>query len=308
MTAHPPATPVGAPPAPRFVEVGAHQLAVIVHHAERLPQEPEPLVFVHGLSMSVRFWERAMLAPIRHQPWVSVSLPLHFPSTYLGEDVDAADLSGRALADLLAGVLRAVVGERPVRLVGHSVGAMQALAFATYYPELCAGVFSVGGFTSGRAEGLEGGLRLLAHGRPLTRPIFRGVWRLKQRSRAFTEAVVLQYAADREAVRAYGPFEPTLDLVHPDMARHDLDALFRLMVALLEVELLPDAQAIACPVWAVAGTLDPIVAYEHQVWYARMLPTATLHPVEGAGHLPFAERPQIFEDLLLRFAATPRSA
>lgn len=282
---------------------GAHHIAYLLHN-EHLLADPDvvPLVVVHGLSMSVRFWELAMLPEIEHGlPWLSVSLPLHYPSVYEGDALEAP-LDVAAFAKTLGETIAQVLGpQRRVLVAGHSVGAMSAMAYAAFYPERCAGVFSVGGFTTGRAKGLEGGLQLLTAGKPLTRSVFRAVWRAKQRSLRFTNLIVHQYATDKAALDRFAPFAPTLRLVHPDMARHNIDGVYQMMRQLYHLDLLPFLAHIRCPVWAVAGTDDPVVDYEHQVTYASAIPRGSLHAIEGAGHLSFAERPTEFNELLLSF-------
>ncbi len=297
-------TIAAAPPKAGSCRVDRHGIAYLLHNEHLLKAQParQPVVFVHGLSMSVKFWELAMLPEIDRQlPWLSVSLPLHFPSTYDGNPYTAS-LSVRAFAKTLAATIEKAIGsKRPVIVVGHSVGAMAALAFAGHYPERCAGVFSIGGFTSGQAKGLEGGLQMLTHGRPFTRAIFNVVWRAKQKSLWVTRQVVRQYAADAQALSKFAAFEPTLRIVHPDLARHPVDGIFNMMRALLYIDVLPIAQRITCPVWAIAGIKDPVVDFAHQQEYAAALPTASLYAIEGAGHLSFAERPQEFNELLLSF-------
>ena len=287
-----------------YAHHGPHHVAWLLHN-EHLLADPDvfPLVVVHGLSMSVRFWELAMLPEIEHHlPWLSVSLPLHYPSVYEGDALHAR-LDEEAFAKTLNAAIATVLGpERRVLVAGHSVGAVSAMAYAAYYPDTCAGVFSVGGFTTGRAKGLEGGLQLLTKGWPLTKRVFDAVWRLKQRSLRFTNLVVHQYAGDKPALERFAPFYPTLRLVHPDMARHDIDGIYQMMRSLYHLDLLPLArERIRCPVWAVAGTEDPVVDFEHQADYARALPTGSLHEIAGAGHLSFAERPEEFNELLLAF-------
>ena len=169
-TTHTPPASVEASPLPGaragHCRVGPHRIACLAHNEHLLPvvdEDPDllPLVFVQGLSMSVRFWEVAMLEPIRRRlPWYSVSLPLHFPCTYDG-DPGRAELSTETFGRLLGETIRHLVGERRVRVVGHSVGAFAALAYAADYSHRCDAVMSIGGFTSGRAQGLEGKLQLL---------------------------------------------------------------------------------------------------------------------------------------------------
>ena len=310
-TTHTPPASVEASPLPGaragHCRVGPHRIAYLAHNEHLLPlvdEDPDllPLVFVQGLSMSVRFWEVAMLEPIRRRlPWYSVSLPLHFPCTYDG-DPGRAELSTETFGRLLGETIRHLVGERRVRVVGHSVGAFAALAYAADYSHRCDAVMSIGGFTSGRAQGLEGKLQLLTLLGAPGRAAFLEVWRAKQRSRRFTEWVVEHYAHDVAALRAYTPFDPTLDLVHADMQHYELAGIYAMVRWLAEVDVASRADEVLCPVWAVAGTHDPVVAFAHQAEYARSLPRGELYAFEGAGHLLFAERERRFSELLLAYA------
>ncbi len=282
-----------------FHRVGKHEIAYIAHNEQAAGT---PLVFVHGLSMSVRFWELAMLPEIKEQLcWYSISLPLHVPSRYAGSPGEA-DLSEAAFAKTLGETVRHLVGERPVRVVGHSVGAFSALAFALAYPQLCAGVMLIGGFAQGWAEGLAGGLRFIRNTGRVGERTFKAIWGLQQKSKWFMRQLVKQYAADREALVRYKAFQPTLDLVYPDVRAHDLDGQFNMVRHLLHLDVFDDAHRITCQVWVVAGSLDPVVSFAHQRQIAEYLPNAQLHVLEGAGHLGFAEREQEFNALLLRFA------
>jgi len=58
---------------------------------------------------------------------------------------------------------------------------------------------------------------------------------------------------------------------------------------------------ISLPTLVVWGTRDCIVPREHGVVMAREIPAARLELMEGAGHMPFYERPQEFSRIVLDF-------
>jgi 2-succinyl-6-hydroxy-2,4-cyclohexadiene-1-carboxylate synthase len=60
---------------------------------------------------------------------------------------------------------------------------------------------------------------------------------------------------------------------------------------------------IGCPVLLVAGALDP-VGHERARQVARGIVQARLELVEGAGHAPHLEMPEVFSDLLITHLAT----
>ena len=281
--------------------VGPHGIAYVLHNPQFLAVDVPPVVFVHGFTMSVRFWELAMLPEIRAgRCWLSVSLPLHAPSLFDG-DPREAELSGAHLGALLGRVVHGLLGEREVLVVGHSVGAVVALAYAGVYRRLCGGVFAIGGFAAGADSGIEDALAGLHEGGGLSRAGFAALFAGMQRSLWFTRQIVRKYAADTDALEAYPHFESTLALVHPDLAHHDRGAMLHFVGALYLVDALPDPGAVVCPVWVIAGRADPVIPFAVQERLASLLPAGQLHVFPGAGHLTFAERPEQFNALLLRF-------
>ncbi len=52
---------------------------------------------------------------------------------------------------------------------------------------------------------------------------------------------------------------------------------------------------LACPALVAWGAEDPYIAAEQARWYARVLPGAELELLEGAGHWPWIDRPELVE-------------
>ena len=282
----------------QFHAVEGHRIAYLAHHPER---GGTPLVFLHGLSVSVRFWEHAMYAEVRdHYAWYSISLPLHAPSTF-PRDFREQDIDEHLFFRLLDSTIRHLVGDTPVLLVGHSLGGFAALNFAAKNPAQTLGVVTIGGFATGRARGLEGLLEQMTEQSFISQRFFHLGWRFLQSSRAALRFVVRFYAADKKALAAYPELEPTLAAIYPDVKRHSRRAMRHLFRWLLSLDVTDEAHTITAPVLVMAGDEDPIVPYAHQVRFADALPEGILMTFEGAGHLPFAERPAQFKEGLLYF-------
>ena len=73
-----------------------------------------------------------------------------------------------------------------------------------------------------------------------------------------------------------------------------------IMNSLGDWDLLPSLGVVKAPVLVIHGEADPIPVESSEAW-ARAFPNAELLLVEGAGHLPQVERPEIFFDAVETF-------
>lgn len=259
------------------------------------------MVWVHGLTASVRFWEEAMYAEIRRErEWHSVSLPLHYPSSYAGE-FSADSLDEYVFAELMARSLNRLIPEGRFHLAGYSLGGFACLNYAAKYPERVASVISIGGFMTGRARGLEGVLQFFSRGRVLRRAIFRLSWWVMQRHVLFLKLATICYARRWRKLLAYPPLDPTLRVIFPDVQRHEVDGQRALFRYLLDMNLMDEIDRIHTPTLVIAGERDPIIPYGHQVEYAGRLANSELLSLPGVGHVAFAEAPKRFRGAVLEW-------
>ncbi len=282
-----------------FVEHAGHHIACIAHENENA--DKLPVVWIHGLTMSVRFWEEAMYTDLeKDRSWYSVSLPFHHPSTFDGE-VSEQEITETLLAALLAKPIEMLIPEGKFHLVGHSLGGFAALNYAAKFPDRVASIVSVGGFATGKAKGLEGALQFLSAGNFLRKAAFFTGWWLMTRHPLFLKAASLTYARRWRRMLSYRHFDPTMRLVFPDVQKHPICAQRAFFRYLIDMNILDETDQIHHPVLVMAGTKDPIISTEHQINYAGRIPTAKLELFEGVGHLIFAEVPADFERVLLQW-------
>lgn len=289
-----------------FVGHAGHQIACLSY----LSGTPErlPIVWVHGLTASLRFWEAAMYPELtRDRNWYSISLPLHHPSTYDGHvNLDALDEN--LFAELLARPLERLIPEGKFHLVGYSLGGFACLNYTAKFPDRVASVVSVGGFMTGRAKGLEGVLQFFSHGHWLRRAAFRGSWWVMQRHVIFLKLATIFYARRWRELLAYPALDPTLSNIFPDVRRHSVIGQRALFRYLLEMNLLDEVEDIDLPVLVIAGTKDPVIPYTHQEAYAKRLSQGRFVALEGVGHVAFAEAAEAFRRVLLEwFEEEPQS-
>ncbi|MBM7770274.1 pimeloyl-ACP methyl ester carboxylesterase [Actinokineospora baliensis] len=261
-------------------------------------------VLVHGFAMSRLGWhfQRRDLADLV-DPRVRQVLYDHRGHGRSGRSSAAASTIDQLAADLDE-VLRAVVPDGPIVLIGHSMGGMVVMALAERAPELFAervtGVALIG--TSAGEVGRSGLPRpLLSKYNPLTRVLGRvAEWQ--------PAAVELVRTAGggitRQAARTigFGPGNTSPRLV---------DFLVK-MLDVTPVRVLADFvdtlgshnryAALAglkhCRVLVLSGDHDWMTPFAHAERIAAALPDATLVRVPGAGHVVMLERADLVTEHL----------
>ncbi|TXF91185.1 alpha/beta hydrolase [Neolewinella aurantiaca] len=281
-----------------FAECQGHRLAykAYIHPTSDL----QPVIWIHGLTGSVNFWEAAMFPEIyRERSWYSISLPLHFPSTFNGTPTKDS-LSETLLADLIDAVVRKIPTGK-VSIVGYSVGAFAALNYAAKYPDRVASIVSVGGFLTGKAKGIEGIVQFLARGTRLRKAAFHLAYRTLQLHPLVFKLATFAYARKWRRLASYPQLDPTIRNIFPDVRRHDPEGQRIWFYYLLKMNLLDETCVIDCPVLVIAGDKDPIIPFEHQVKYASLLPNAETLVLPGVGHVAFGESPDQFREAVLKW-------
>lgn len=277
----------------RFVQTGSHRLA---YTGQNENAEGIPVVFIHGLTASLRFWDAAMYQHLREQhPWYSLSLPFHYPSTFTA----GARLDEFMLAEMMDKCLHEMVSGQKIILVGYSLGGFAALNYAAKYPARVHSVISIGGFMSGGAKGLEKVLMGLSKGRLIRKAIFHLGWRLMCLHPFFLKMAVLLYAADQRALLRYKYLDETIRNIFPDVRRHPVEKIRQLFRYLIDMNVLDEIAKIKMPVLVIAGEADPIIPYEHQRRCAEVLPNSQFLSLPGAGHVALGERPDVVEGAIV---------
>ena len=138
-------------------------------------------------------------------------------------------------------------------------------------------------------------------GQVARRALFHLSWRIMQSHPLFLKMAVCFYAHDVRALLRYTKLDPTLRLIYPDVRRHDIRAMRLLFRYLLDMNVMDEIHHIRMPVLVFAGERDPIIPYRHQREYALNLPNCRFCSIPGTGHVPFAERPEVFEETFINW-------
>jgi pimeloyl-ACP methyl ester carboxylesterase len=245
-----------------------------------------PLVFLHGLTFDRTMW-RPALAELRaidlDRQIVSFDLPGHGQSLKLPSYsmLDVGDASGAAVRE--AGL------DAPV-VVGHSIGAGIATAYAARYPT--SGVVNVDA-----SPPIEPSVRMLhAMRHELRSPLFGAIWTnlaaglsAEALPESARELVWTTSNPDQEMMLGY--WAEMLD--HPDLV---LDAVGVAMAALRRKKL---------PYLIVTGS-EP--AAESERWIRNNLPRACFEVLAPSGHFPHLGFPARFAERLRDTATWPVGA
>lgn len=270
------------------IPIEGHTLAV-------LPINPgatgEPVILVHGITGSIATWNINPLPFVLEQgPCYALSLPGHFPAAFPA-DFKQEQLTPEMMARVMAEAIRQTVGERPVTLMGHSTGGFAILNIAARYPQMVRRVVSISGFAHGQWTGFLGFYQRLVRLGWGGKSIYKTLYRWAGSSPGVFRTILRIYANDAKAMYAHPDMTQVVERSLPDFRQLDLDAMVQYFSVMPKVDITSLLPKIHAPTLAITGDRDPIVPPDESRKIASLVPIAELALIQGAGHLPFLERP-----------------
>ena len=273
------------------------------HLTVRAAGDPDApaLLFVHGFSLDMTTWR---------EQWVDLSIDhrcvlMDQRGHGSSEHPADGDLSIRSMGRDIAAVLEAVVPDRRVVIVGHSMGAIAALALAEVRPDLLstsvAGLVLVGTSASELIRGAMGSIT------DLVRPRLGSIRTAAQRVDRLRKAVLASPTDLRGAVVRLTQFGP-------DAPRHVVDHVVHLaerasselwtdgLAGLLETDLRQVLPRVGVPSLVVVGEHDRVTPPASGLELAAALPDGRFVLLEGAGHIAMLERPVELDREIRSFA------
>ena len=237
------------------------------------------LLLLHGITDTWRSFEPVL--PYLPRGWHVVSM------TQRGHGGSSAVTSYRTreFADDAA-TLVATLGLPPVLVVGHSMGAVNALRMAIDHPAAVRGVVAAGGFASFSDK-----------------PGF--VDFVQSQMLTLGEQVPRELAESFQRDTVAGPVAPGLLETMVDECLRTPAATWRgAFAALLEDDFSAELRTIEAPVLLPWGSADAFSPESDQQRLHRQLPRATRAVYAGVGHALHWELPRRFADDLIRFEQT----
>jgi pimeloyl-ACP methyl ester carboxylesterase len=270
-----------------------HQVGVDgtpVNYVDYGEGELEPIVFVHGLGGQWQNWLENIPRAGLERRAIAMDLP-GFGATPMPRDRVTISGYGRcvdALCDKLS------LGR--VDMVGNSMGGYIAAEVAIQFPERIDQLIlvSAAGITSADIARRP----IFTMGRIATAIVSYGAARHRQiasrpKSRHMALALVARYPSLLKADLAYEGFfkgagKPGFD----DALRACLEYDFR--------DRLPEIRQPTLIVW---GEKDSIIPVKDANEFERLIPDSRKVVMQDTGHIPMAERPATFNDLMMEFLA-----
>lgn len=282
-----------------LLRVGDTELSFV-----ELPGSGTPIVFLHGIGNTWRFWCSQLEAFEGRNRLVAVDLP-GFGDSSMPEAELTAEVAGAAVAALCdqLDVARCV-------LVGHSMGALAALSIAANYPELVIRVVAVAPALQGVIE-LHSGVRAVASAPRLASrygyALAAGAFPLPRWMRG---AIASGGPMRRLTLRT---FVKHPDLLDEDVVEACLEGLGSAGVmavarAARQFDLIAVASQVTRPVDLVNGRDDKLSTPEHLAALAGALRVSRYLLIDDAGHWPMIERGPQFNDILAASLAEPHQA
>ena len=246
-----------------------------------------PIVLVHGLGGTWRYWYRTIDALQDRFRVVALDVPGFGRS----DNLDPFTIEGAG--DILLAAWEAAGVERPL-LVGHSMGGAIAASLAARRPS------AVGRLVLVCAAGFRRlSARRAAFMLPISRVALRNLpwWEERAVTRLPSRRFLFRYVVADPA--ALNPDDARMLLRGAAQGRQTAAATR----AVLAADLRPAVRGLSMPLTVIWGERDAVVPAADAATLAQLVPTAEVHVLETSGHMPMLEVPEAFADALAKAAA-----
>jgi pimeloyl-ACP methyl ester carboxylesterase len=278
-----------------YIHFEGHEIAVIA--ANEHIDEPA-VIFIPGVLAPVNFWLACLPDSIlTNRRWYSISLPGHQPSK-VAADYRPEDVNEDWLNRLYQSVILQLVATRKVVAVGHSTGGFSALNLAANNFDSLLGVISIAGFYKGNWGGVEGKLTKLAGLGKWAKPMFQLFLAASRSIPIIQEYMSSLLAFDRKAYNNSPTTKKMLTEIQDNMQGQNLANLFPLFNRIGNLDIYSKLDAINVPVTVMAGSHDPVINALQSLRLAGAIKQSNLIVFDDAGHMPFMERTDQFNNEL----------
>ena len=241
-----------------------------VHITYREQGSGHPLMFLHGLGGNSRSWVNQFDAFSGTHRVIAWDAPGFGGSDCVGADVGRFADTLNALSDFLE--------IDDMFLVGHSMGGIVAGRFAGQHPERVKSMVMSCSFWGGANP--KGGTLGTGY---------------QARLDSLKTISADDYGKQRaQAMLAEDARQDVLDLAASIAAETRPEGLEAAARMLQETDNRDILKTLNMPVTVISGELDLVIAEETTKTFADLIPNATRVSIEGAGHGPYLEEPEVY--------------
>ena len=173
------------------------------------------------------------------------------------------------------------LGINEVVLVGHSLGAMQASAFACKYPHMVKKLVLANlaqGYGSKDSETKD----IIYHKRPSM----------------LKELGVVELAKQRSAHLLHNQYSDVLEFVQRIMLGLNLEGITKSSYLLAYDDIRKYLTYLDVPCYLIVGAKDQITPKEGIIELSKKINFANLHVINNAGHLSYLDQPELFNSII----------
>jgi len=274
----------------------------------------EAVLLIHGFGANTNHWRFNQPVLAEQAPTYAIDL-LGFgrsdqPRARLKDEPIAADavqygfdLWGQQVADFCSGVI-----DRPVRLVGNSIGGVVALRAAQLLGNRCRSVVLID-----CAQRLMDDKQLatqpawMAWIRPLLKTLVRQRWLSTALFRNAARPGVIRSVLKQAYPSGVNINDELVDLLFQPTQREGAAEAFRGFINLFDDYLAPQLmEELSTPVDLIWGEQDPWEPIEEaQNWFHSIPCIRSIHVIEGAGHCPHDENPLKTNKIIMNIIRSP---
>ena len=263
------------------------------------PANAPVIVLTHGWGLDSTIWSYARrdLSQFRLLSW---DLP----------GLGRSELQGELSLETLAANLKAVValaGERPVVLVGHSIGGMTIQTLARDHPELFGreirGVVLLNTTYTNPLRTMILSPLMLALRKPLIEPVLTLARWLQPLAWVGAWQGYLSGSAHVANRIGFGRFVTHSQLEHTTLlaTRNPPGVLARGNLAMFRWDAEAALPALTVPTLVLGGDMDIVTKLEASRHIAGAAPGARLETIEGVNHMGFLERADVYNAAIAEF-------
>ena len=261
-----------------------------LHYLDWGGDAPVAAVALHGFALNCHSWDEVAPALSDRLHWYALDQRGHGLSDRAAE---LGDYSRDHMADDIDGFIRAAGLERPV-VVGHSMGGMNAMTFASRHPEALRALILV-----------DVGPEVTVDGAQQVRQFVAGPYEMESLE-AWVEHTHKYYPfRSKEGIRkrlAVSLRETSEGKLAKQFDERFREAGFR-GVADSRSDIWETARGLRCPTLLLHGEKSPVLKREQAERFAEAVEQVRLVSIPEAGHSVAGDQPQAFEEAVRAFLA-----